>query len=666
VLDLAAEEFRCREASGERVSADEFAGRFPGMERSLYFLLEVRRMMHYDSTSDLVHNDIIWPEAGEDFLGFSLLAELGKGTFGRVFLASEPAIGNRLVALKVATQGQWEAGILGKLGHPNIVPIYSIQKDSMSSLTAVCMPYLGRVTLLDVIEHIAASHKFPTKGQILTDVLTKINGNSDAPSIKDFDYALTRGSYVDGVVHLAIQMSDALSFTHEQGIFHRDLKPSNVLLTNSGRPLIFDFNLSSDETDYVFSFGGTLPYMAPEQIECLTMNDNPSQISNKASSDIFSLGVILYELLSGNLPFDAPNFKESWNDIAADLLDRQKRGPRPLVSFNPCVDNTLASLIEQCLAFVPDHRPLSAAAIAESLRNHRHAYRRAQRWVLRHPVILSLGIVALVIVGLLYGIRIILRDPYPVRLYKSGLAAVERGDNLGAVELFDQALRIEPNSLKIRTERANAIYKQEKYSQAFEEYSRIYAEHPTGEITAMKGHCLCQGKYYPAAIAHFEQALAEGYQSVSLFNNLGYSLMQQNKYLEAETFFRKSLALDSHRMETWQNLLRLCIKRYRREDLPQIEYQSLITGALAADRPTGSLYLDVSILESLMTPGDPNSIARVIEHLRTAISLGIDPRRIASERAFIPIKNQKDFLSLQKLSPGCSPSNSVDGIVNPF
>jgi hypothetical protein len=461
-------------------------------------------------------------------------------------------------------------------------------------------------------------------------------------------------------------MSEALSFTHEQGIFHRDLKPSNVLLTNSGRPLIFDFNLSSGETDFALSVGGTLPYMAPEQIECLTMDENPSHDADKASSDIYSLGVILYELLSGNLPFDAPNFKESWNDIAADLLDRQKRGPRPLVSFNPCVDNTLASLIEQCLAFASDNRPPSAAALAESLRIHQSAFQRAKRWMRRHPLILSLGIAALVIVSLLYGIWIMLRDPYPVRLYKSGLAAVEQGDNLGAIELFDQALRIEPNNLKIRLELANAIYKQGKYSQAFEEYSRIYAEHSTGEIAAMRGHCLCQGKYYPEAIAHFEQALAEGYQAVSLFNNLGYCLMQQMKYREAESYFQKALTIDSHCMETWQNLLRIRIKRYGHQDMPQIDSQTLINSALSADKPTGSLYLDVAILETLMAPNDPDTIVRVVEHLRIAVSLGIDPLRIAREKAFLPINKQKDFLSLQQFTPGRIKSNSVDGVMNPF
>ena len=166
VLDLAAEEYRCRQATGESISADEFAVRFPGMEKSLYFLLEVQRMLQQDSSLGISHETISWPEPGDKFLGFSLLAELGQGTFGHVFLASEPSLGNRLVALKVAPQGQWEAEILGKLGHPNIVPVYSIQKDPQTDLTAICMPYLGRVTLHDVIEHAFANRQPSAEGEI--------------------------------------------------------------------------------------------------------------------------------------------------------------------------------------------------------------------------------------------------------------------------------------------------------------------------------------------------------------------------------------------------------------------------------------------------------------------------------------------------------------------
>src|SRR6185369_8619704 len=85
-----------------------------------------------------------WPEPGEQFLGFELLEDLGSGSFARVYLARQPELGDRLVALKVAQHGAREAQTLGRLRHPNIVPVHSIDTDPTTGLTAVCMAYLGR------------------------------------------------------------------------------------------------------------------------------------------------------------------------------------------------------------------------------------------------------------------------------------------------------------------------------------------------------------------------------------------------------------------------------------------------------------------------------------------------------------------------------------------
>jgi serine/threonine protein kinase/Flp pilus assembly protein TadD len=666
VLDLAAEEYRCREASGEPMSEDEFAGRFPGMERSLFFLLEVRRMMHLDEASDLVGDEVEWPEVGDDFLGFSLIAELGRGTFGHVFLASEPSLGKRLVALKVAPQGQWEAEILGKLGHPNIVPVYSIQKDPDTGLTAVCMPYLGRATLLDVIEHLSAARKLPRGGQVFSEVLTKISGPSAKPLPQNFDNALTKGTYIDGVVHLAIQMADALSFTHKQGIYHRDLKPSNVLLTDVGRPLILDFNLSSEETVIPARMGGTLPYMAPEQLQSLLTDRQPSLSPDWAQSDLFSLGVILYELLCGDLPFGVPNMKGDWDDVALDLLARQKSGPRPLRAGNPDVDSRLASLIEQCLAFDPARRPVSAASLVDSLRRQNSAFRRAKRWARCHSVAVATVVAAIVIGSLTCATWLALRDPYPVRLYKEGRLAMERGDPGSAVELFDKALRAAPDNREFKLEHANAIYQEGKFSQALEEYRRIYAEAPSDELVAMQGHCLCQLRYYPEAIARYEQAMAADCPSTSLYNNLGYCLMQRTKYREADDCFRKAVALDPRCSEAWHNLVKLAIKRHGSQDNSIVDCPLLIRNALAAAQPTGELFWDIAMLETLSAHDDPRVAAHAIDHLRQAVALGIDPRQIAREEGFQPLRDTKGFSSLLQLTPRSSAPKAATGVMSPF
>src|SRR5207237_5810692 len=114
----------------------------------------------------------------------------------------------------------------------------------------------------------------------------------------------------NAVLRIGRQLADALRHAHSQGILHRDLKPSNVLLTSDVVPMLLDFNLSSDEQTREMRIGGTLPYAAPEQLAAILTNrdarfDDNGRIDDKdrddrvdARSDIFSLGVVLYELLS--------------------------------------------------------------------------------------------------------------------------------------------------------------------------------------------------------------------------------------------------------------------------------------------------------------------------------------------------------------------------------
>jgi eukaryotic-like serine/threonine-protein kinase len=666
VLDLAVEEYKQRHVTGESISADEFAARFPDMERSLYFLLEVQRMMARDSSLDIIQDEIIWPKPGDAFLGFSLLAELGQGTFGRVFLCSEPSLGDRRVALKVAPHGQCEAEILGKLAHPNIVPVYSIQKDPQTGLTAICMPYLGPVTLLDIIERAFVNRQPPRGGRIFADILRERSESENMPLPADFDLALTRGSFLDAVVHLAVQLADALAFTHKQGIFHRDLKPSNILLSKSGRPLILDFNLSTDEKISPARLGGTLPYMSPEQLQGMLTDCSSPQTFEPAQSDIFSLGVILYELTTGALPFGLPNMKGSWEDVAEDLLARQQKGPQPLRASNPAIDGRMASLIEDCLAFDPNARPATAESLANLLHRQNSRSRRARRWARRHPFVLASSGLSLLLCGLWCGIWLALRDPYPIRQYREGLAQLQRGEPVAAIERFNAALLVVPDNRDILLERGKAYYRLEKYSQAREDFRQLEAISPSGEVVALQGHCLCRMKLYPEAINLFNKAVAAGYETTSLFNNLGYCYMQKAKLSDAERCFHQAISSNSRCATAWHNLVKISLKRFDQEKIDYSQALELIENALNAETPTADLYLDVSNLESRLAEKDPKIISRVFEHLKKAVSLGIDPRRIARDGAFDHLRNQPEFSALLERSPGIKANPATDGIASPF
>src|SRR5262245_3139260 len=140
-LDRAYEEYCQRREAGQLPDPDEFCTRFLRFQTSLRRLIEVRRCIEEPPSS--FSQPIHWPEPGDSFLGFTIVEELGRGAFARVFLAAEPALGNREVAIKVSLEGAAEAQTLGRLEHPNIVPVHSVQQEELSGLNVVCIPYFG-------------------------------------------------------------------------------------------------------------------------------------------------------------------------------------------------------------------------------------------------------------------------------------------------------------------------------------------------------------------------------------------------------------------------------------------------------------------------------------------------------------------------------------------
>ncbi len=372
-----------------------------------------------------------FPAVGTEFLGFRLVEELGRGAFGRVYLAHQGTLAGRPVALKVACDIAGESRTLAQLQHTNIVPIYSFHRTGQ--FQAVCMPFFGRTTLAQVVEHLSGRANLPSSGRELKSTL----GRSGADTIPSDPFApwptteptpthipapappgdpagwarLEELSYVEAVLWLGLQLTDGLGHAHARGILHRDLKPANVLLADDGRPMLLDFNLAEDTKLRTplkrVAIGGTLPYMAPEYLQAY--RDRAGFADERC--DLFSLGVILFELLTGRHPFPIHRSGPPSEIIQKSIADRLQ--PPPSVwAWNPAVSPAVEAIIRKCLAPNPAERYQRTEHLREDIDRQlnnlplKHAgnpsvRERVRKWVRRHPRIMSSGTVAAVAAVLL-------------------------------------------------------------------------------------------------------------------------------------------------------------------------------------------------------------------------------------------------------------------------
>ncbi len=634
VLDLAYEEYCQRTEAGESVDPDTYCRQFPTYARSLRRLLAVHEFL--DEHSDLIPPvDVDWPKPTETFQGFTLLAQLGRGSFARVFLAKEIALGNRLVAVKLSVDGAGEAKILGKLAHPNIVPVYSVRQDAKTGLTVVCMPYLGRVTLFDVLERLSIREAKPTRAQSILEALQASAGevspgDAEAPPV---DPRLRRGSFVDGVVHLGAQLADALDHAHAQGICHCDLKPSNVLISPEGTPMLLDFNLAFDPQAIERRLGGTLPYMSPEQLRALVGPEREGQLAVGPRSDIFSLGVMLYELLSGRLPFGQIPTKGSLEQVKTDLLSRQESGPLALRAVNRQVDLSLADLVESCLAFDLQDRPQSAEALARALRRHISPARRARRWVGQHRRTALATMAGGLLVGFSVVYHLATQDPYPVRQYREGLSHYDRQDYAQANVCFTTAIRSTADgrtSAKAYFWRGRARLKLDRFSAAAKDFELAHKFLPGGESLACQGYAWGLAGLSPECVRYSEQAVKAGYAAPEIYNNLGYAYLQLGHFGPAIDALSRAAELDEPLQAALHNRAWAEFRdsARNREPLNPAAGQD-IDRAIAAGPGTAYLYYDAALIhDRLGQESGQHDERKIVGYLREALRRGADPSMV--------------------------------------
>ncbi|HUG67653.1 MAG TPA: protein kinase [Pirellulaceae bacterium] len=472
-LDSALDEYCQLRERDKSLTASQFCDRYPSYRHSLRRLIDVQDALEHQPALEEEN----WPGVFTEFLGYEILHELGVGAIARVYLAAETALGGRLVAIKVSHQGGYEAETLGKLTHPNVVPVFSVKHEEESDMTAVCMPYHGSATLADLLEVGFADGKPPAtalailaaareREQVADFLGPKHNQDAVAP-------VLLRGTYVDGVAWLGLQMGEALAYTHERGVLHRDLKPSNILLTPKGVPMLLDFNLASDIETGMQRLGGTLPYMPPEQIRDVHLQPFEADLSGDPRSDIFSLGVILYELLTGKLPFGDPPACVAPRQAAEEYLSAQQQIPQPVRDLNPQVTSEFAQLIHACLALDPGERPASAADFVDVLKKYFTPQRRVRRWTSRHRGLVTVLAVLFMLTGFAAVWHLATRPPLEIRQYKAGVIDFQREQFRDAIEHFTRALEVNPNSDAYRFARGLANQRLGDHDTAYSDLKRL-------------------------------------------------------------------------------------------------------------------------------------------------------------------------------------------------
>jgi serine/threonine protein kinase/lipoprotein NlpI len=372
----------------------DYEQRFPSLKDSLRQILQQHDLLtSLGASASEAGRRLALPAVGDELFGFRLRRELGRGAFARVFLAEQAALAGRPVVLKVSAIEGDEPQTLAQLQHTHIVPIYSVHEDARAGLRAVCMPYFGGASLSAVLKTLWAESPVPASGAQLARALAACGDAGGSPPFAQFNY-------IQATIWIVARLADALQHAHERGIWHRDVKPSNVLLAADGQPMLLDFNLSQSQTAdrarAEATLGGTVAYMAPEHLRALAARDAAQARQLDQRADIYSLGMVLFEMLAGRSPFDqSASYFPLPALIESMALERARSWPS-LRRHRPDVPWGLESIARLCLAPEPAQRYQHAGHLAEDLRRLledrplRYApelswRERGRKWARRHP-----------------------------------------------------------------------------------------------------------------------------------------------------------------------------------------------------------------------------------------------------------------------------------------
>ncbi|MEM8947683.1 MAG: serine/threonine-protein kinase, partial [Planctomycetota bacterium] len=289
IVEQLAERYFTRIRDGEQLTPAEFAANFPDHEITLRNFIDAMRLVRQVRDDQVSKPKLL---AGEQIGRFQIISELGRGGMGVVYVAEDVRLG-RKVAIKLlfgdaVRDQEWlvrferEAKLTSSLNHPNILTVHEIGRDADRHFIAT--EFVDGTTLFEALQR--------------------------------------ESSTTNQMTHYATQLLSAVAAAHRAGIVHRDLKPENIMVRQDGLVKVLDFGLAKVETtpstldvaqhETTTSPGivlGTVHYMSPEQARGLPVT---------TSSDIFSLGIVLYAMFSGRHPFAG----ETPSDVMAAIINQ--------------------------------------------------------------------------------------------------------------------------------------------------------------------------------------------------------------------------------------------------------------------------------------------------------------------------------------------------------
>ena len=349
---------------------------------------------------------------------YRILRQIGQGGMGVVYEAEQESLG-RHVALKVLPRQallkatylerfRREAKAAGRLHHTNIVPVFGVGEHDGTHYFAMQFivgegldKVLGDLRRLRDAPEALLAAEGASEASVAHSLLTgRFAAPAGEPSAGPAPSALTaadrapgsstlstggsEADYYRGIARVAVQVADALAYAHRQGILHRDIKPSNLLLDQQGTVWVTDFGLAkaegADDLTQTGDIVGTLRFMAPERFDGQSL----------PQSDVYALGVTLYELLTLRPAFDDRNKAR----LVETVLHESPQAPRKL---DPRIPRDLETVVLKCLAKDPAERYPSAEALAEDVRRfladrpirarRASSAERFWRWCRRNPAI---------------------------------------------------------------------------------------------------------------------------------------------------------------------------------------------------------------------------------------------------------------------------------------